>query len=135
MFSYDYTVKIRDTDVSGRLFFTSHLTMAHEAFEALLEKSGFSILDIFRENRIHLPIVHAEADYTQQTRAGEKIRISVACSEIGTTSFSMTYTFNRLPGGECTGSAKTVHVAVNPAEGVKTTLPAALRSVLESCRM
>lgn len=129
MFTYKTKVRLYDTDAAGILFFANQFKIIHDAYEALLEKFGFSFPQMLKDGEYFLPIVHAQSDYLVSLLVGDKIDIGIKVGHIGKTSFSFEYTIRRAK--ILVGSGKTVHVTVNKKTGKKTPLPDQLRKALK----
>ncbi len=129
MFHYKHTIKLRETDAAGLLFFSHQFSMIHDAYEALLEKIGFSFAYLVKKANFFLPIVHAESDYKSPLFVGDRITISVSVLQIGTTSFSFAYELKNSKKG-LVGTAQTVHVTVDKKTGKKIPLPPKMRQAL-----
>ncbi len=126
MFTYKTQIRLHDTDAAGILFFANQFSIVHDAYELLLEKFGFSFPQMLSQGKYFLPIVHAESDYKAQLHVGDRITIAIKVGHIGETSFSFLYTI-RKDGKSLVGTAKTVHVTIDPKTARKTPLPAKLR--------
>ena len=56
IFYYQTKIKLHETDAAGVIFFNNLFKIAHDAYEALLEKINFSIKEILEKlgkNYIH----------------------------------------------------------------------------------
>ncbi|MAD59977.1 MAG: hypothetical protein CMH49_00505 [Myxococcales bacterium] len=129
MFRYSTCLKLRDTDAAGVAFFASYYAIAHDAYEAFLSEQGYSLVSWL--DQVHLPIVHSEADYKAPLRLGDAFTIEVTCLRIGERSFTINYDF--CVEDKVSASLKTVHVAVQKDQSLKTKaigLPAKLKSLL-----
>ncbi len=130
-FVYRHILKLHETDAAGLLFFSHQFTIIHDAYEALLEKIGFSFARMIRKTGFFLPIVHAESDYQAPLFVGDRLAITVRVEKIGTTSFSFVYELLKGPGKELVGAARTVHVTIDKKTGKKTPIPPAMRQALK----
>ena len=90
-FTYEYTVRFRDTDAAGVLYFTNVLNICHEAYEASLEASGINIKQFFTKPVIAFPIVHTAVDFFQPTFCGDKLIIKLTPQKLGTNKFEINY--------------------------------------------
>ncbi len=129
MVTYHTTVKMHDTDAAKVLFFGHQFKMIHDAYEALLEKIGFSFAKILLKSNFFIPVVHAESDYNAPLFVGDKIAIEVTVKHIGDSSFIIGYILKNNKKG-IVGTAKTVHVSVNAKTHKKIPLPLAFRNAL-----
>ena len=125
-----YTVQLHDTDAAGILFFANQLKMVHNVYESMLSKAGFGFQDRFVKKDFFIPIVHAETDFYHSLKDGDAVEIVLDIDRIGTTSFTLSYKIT-IFDGTVAGSAKTVHVTIDPASGKKTPLPTAFREKLQ----
>lgn len=125
---------MRDTDAAGVVFFAAQLALAHEAYEAFMESRGLALGSLVQDGRVHLPIVHAEADYHTPLRLGDAVTISLAAEQLRKRSFSIRYRMIRAPHETLAAEITTVHVAINPETQKKMALPTPLQQALESIK-
>jgi len=130
MFTYQTKIKMHHTDAAGRLFFGHQFAIAHEAYESFLEHIGVSFADILKTKDYFLPIVHAEADYTKPLFVGDLIEIKLKVTNIGQTSFELSYDLKDIKG-QSVGTVSTTHVAVDNTTQKKMPIPKELREKLE----
>lgn len=130
MFTYKTQIRLHDTDAAGILFFARQFSIAHDAYEQLLEKLGFSFPTMLKERSYFLPIVHAESDYKSPLFVGDRITITITVGHVGETSFSFEYAI-RNQKNVLVGTAKTVHVTINKRSRTKIPLPKEIRRGLE----
>ena len=124
------TVRLRDTDAAGILFYASQFLYVHDVYEELLQLIGLPVASILRDEPFILPIVHAEAQYFSPLRAGDEITVVLQVGSIGETSFVLE--FDLLTAGDrLVGKAKTVHVAVSKQTQDKIALPEKLERALK----
>jgi 1,4-dihydroxy-2-naphthoyl-CoA hydrolase len=129
--TFEFTVRLAQTDAAGVMFFARQFELAHLAYEQLLEHLGVPLpADLARSGTL-LPIVHAEADYVAPLRLGDRVRVSVWLRSLGRRSFAIEYEFQRADGTP-TGRAQTVHVALDAGRQRAVDLPEAIRRKLES---
>ncbi|MBT6121278.1 acyl-CoA thioesterase [bacterium] len=121
MFQANTTVKMYDTDAAGILYFASQFRFAHEAFEELLQKEGYTFADFIEREPFLFVIVHAECDYVASLKVGDKIDVNAWISKIGNTSFEFSYHFFR--NMELVGKAKTNHVTLDRVGRKKMEIP------------
>lgn len=128
MFAYEHVVKLHDTDCYGIIFFANQFRFCHDAWQAFLAHDGLPL----QPDRSGMPVipvmVHAESDYLAKVVVGDRLRIEVALAHLGTTSFALGY---RIAGPRGpTGTAKLVHVCVDPVQDTKLPVPQRLREAL-----
>ena len=130
-FTYHSTVKLRDTDAAGLLFFSNIFNITHDAYEAFMDHAGVGIGEFIKEKKYMLPIVHAEADYKKSQFVGDKLVIFIQCEKIGKSSYTLLY--NVLDQqGETTSIVKTVHVVLEKKTRAIVSVPKKLRGALQS---
>lgn len=130
MYTYQTKIKLHETDAAGVLFFSNQFKIIHDAYEGLLEHIGFGFARLIREAKFFLPIVHSESDYKSPLFVGDLIEIHVYVEKVGKTSFTLFYKLLDT-SQNIVGTAQTVHVAIDPAEHKKISLPSGLRAKLE----
>jgi 1,4-dihydroxy-2-naphthoyl-CoA hydrolase len=128
-----YTVKLHDTDAAGILFFANQFKMVHDIYERFLKQIGFGLAERFASRDFFLPIINAEADFSQPLTVGDTIEITLSVAEIGRTSFILKYNLTNLDGISV-GSARTVHVTTDPETQKKIDLPESFRLKLEEIK-
>ncbi|MBT5953305.1 acyl-CoA thioesterase [bacterium] len=128
MFESKTSVKMYDTDAAGILYFASQFRFAHEAFEELLLKEGYTFADLLEREPFIFVIVHAESDYVAALKVGDKIDVKAWVSKIGNSSFEFSYHFFR--DDELVGKAKTNHVTLSRVERQKIEIPNKVKSIL-----
>lgn len=124
------TLRFRDTDAAGIIYFAGYFTLAHEALEACMVHYGIGVGRVIREKEFILPLVHADGDFAAPLRVDDEVLIAVTASAIGRTSFTIEYTMT-TPEGTNVCSAHTIHVAMNREEQKPMPIPEEVRSVLE----
>ena len=129
MFERSYTIRMRDSDAAGLIYFAEQLRIAHETFEEYLESIGFGFGKLLNDTDYVFPIVHAESDYRAPLAVGDRLTIRLEVERIGETSFSLRYTLRRDDGADV-GSVQTVHVATERSTRQKQPLPPYLRELL-----
>lgn len=131
MFTFDYTLRLHDTDAAGVVYFANLLRIAHEAYEAYLASRGVSIRRALDDRTLALPIVHAEADFRAPVKLGDRLAVHLTIAEVGSRSFTSRYAF--LTGdGALAAEARLVHAVLDPESGRATTLPDDLAAILKS---
>ena len=124
-FVYTVTVRLHHTDAAGVLFCSRLLELAHEAYEALLEREGLAMAQILAAGAYRLPVVAAQVEFARPIRVGDRLQIELALNRRGSHSYEVAYRFRDRAGATC-ATALTRHVAVDGATGRPCQLPAAL---------
>ena len=118
------TIRLRDTDATGFLYFTEQLRLAVETLEEL-----FSVAAMLKQGKFCLPIVHAEADYFAPLTVGDVVKIKAARVQLGTSSFTLRYYFLD-PQGEEVGTVTIVHVAIDAKKKSSISVPPSVVQLL-----
>lgn len=129
MFKTHNKVRMHDTDMAGILYFPRQFRFVHDALEDLLASEGTNFETIFHKEQFVFVIVHAEADYLSPLRVGDDLDIMVSVETIGRSSFSFVYKIYKKDG-TLTGSAKTIHVALDTHTRKKIPIPHKLETML-----
>ena len=123
-------IPFQEIDAAGRLFFAHLFHHAHEAYEAFLTHLGLPLEGWLDGSDIHLPLVHAEADYYRPIGLGERIGVEVTVRRLGRRSFTLRHRFLGADG-QPRAMVETVHAAADGASGGGRPLPRVLRRALE----
>ena len=129
MFEYRTQIRMRNTDATGRLFFSEQFNLALEAFEEFLTSINDDVDDLL--DQVELPIVHAEADYKKSLQLRDSLKIILGVTRLGNTSFSVSYFLFNLRTQEKVGSVIIVHVCVDSITKKSMPLPLKLRECFE----
>ncbi|MDR2539726.1 MAG: thioesterase family protein [Chlamydiales bacterium] len=127
MFEYRTQIRMKNTDATGRLFFSEQFNLALEAFEEFL-------FSRFKENlldQVEMPVVHAEADYKKPLQLRDPLNIQLGVKHLGNTSFSVSYLLSNLRTQEEAGRVVIVHVCIDSITKKSRSLPLKLREYLE----
>ncbi len=122
-FTCQTSIKLRDTDAAGVLFFANYFALAHDAYEAFMDGQGINFGREIREGGYIIPVVHAESDYRVPLWAGEAVTITVTVEKVRRRKFTLAYVFHNAEGRRAC-SLRTTHVVVNQKTGKSVPLPA-----------
>lgn len=126
MFIYKRKIRFQDTDAAGVIFFPNQFSFYQEAFEIFLESLGYDIAAMAQKKEYHLPVVHAEADYSAPLYLGDTIEIQLKVTHVGNS--SLTFQADILKQGPIrAGCVKVLHVSVDARTRKKIPLPQGLR--------
>lgn len=128
-FVYKLTIRLRETDATGVLYFADQFKLALEVFEAFLTASGYSLKAILADSKFLTPIVHAESDYFAPLTVGDAVEVQCTVSHVGSSSFTCSYEFFNLQE-ELVGKTSLVHVAVSKETKKSIPIPEELRKCL-----
>ncbi len=130
MFAYATTIKMRDVDAAGVLFYGRYFGLAHDAYEAFMESCGYSSARIMNDEPFIIPVVHAEADYHIPLRLGDAATIQVHADEVKRRAYRIICEM-RTPEGKIACMVRTTHMTVDKAKKKSIPLPESLREALQ----
>jgi 1,4-dihydroxy-2-naphthoyl-CoA hydrolase len=123
-FLYQHTVRFRETDAAGVVYFANTLAACHEAYEASLTESGIEVRLFFSASAIAFPIIHAEADYLQPAFCGDCQEIHLTPMLQSENVFEIQYLiYNAERPERIVSKALTRHLCINPATRQRQSLP------------
>lgn len=126
-FSHHRTVRLADTDAAGVVYFARTLSLCHEAYEESLAAAGISLHDFLGAAGVVVPIAKSEADYLRPLRVGDKLRISVAPTQLSENAFALRFEIFKLaPVEKVAARVRTEHVCTAPAKRERAPLPPTL---------
>ncbi len=126
--AHRFSIRLRDTDAAGVLFFSRLLEHAHDAYESWMTALGFPLARLL-EDGAHLPLVHVEADYLAPLRLGDEVEVIIDVRRLGNSSFELGYDF-LLADKQKAAHAASVHVVMDPSNGQSMALPEDLRRAI-----
>jgi YbgC/YbaW family acyl-CoA thioester hydrolase len=129
MFTYETTIRMRDVDAAGVLFFARYLALAHDAFEAFAEELGYGTARLMQEARFLLPVVKAESRYRTPLHVGEAICIGVRVVDLNRRFATLAYEL-RNQSGDCACEVRITYAALSLDTRKAIPLPEELRAAL-----
>jgi 1,4-dihydroxy-2-naphthoyl-CoA hydrolase len=131
-FSHHYTVRFRDTDAAGVVYFANVLAICHEAYEASLAASGIEARSFFRHPSAAVPIVHASVDFLRPVSCGDRLIVQLIPRPLPENSFEIAYEIFADPKGDRPlAKALTRHVCIDPDRRKRRSLPVILQNWLD----
>jgi 1,4-dihydroxy-2-naphthoyl-CoA hydrolase len=125
--TYYRTIHFSDTDAAGVVYFSSLLSICHEAYENSLQLAGIALKTFFKSSETAIPIVHAEIDFYQPLFCGDRLQINLTATQLNETEFEIVYNiFNELSLDKCVAKAQTKHVSINPEIRKRTPLSSSI---------
>lgn len=117
LFTYSRTVRFKDTDAAGVVYFSNVLAICHEAYEASLVDAEINLKDFFRNPGEAIPIVHAAVDFFRPMFCGDRLLVELTTKPLNNDSFEIHYEIfpDPKPTHHCLGKALTRHVCINPS--------------------
>jgi len=129
-FLYCRTVRFRDTDAAGVVYFANGLVMCHEAYEASLASAGIDLKTFFGHAAVAIPIVHTSIDFFQPMFCGDLLSIRLAAQKLSEHQFQTNYQV--FSADDCLmARAIAKHVCIDPALRSRVKLPAEMCHWLE----
>ena len=124
---YQRRIRMHHTDSAGVVFYANLFVMAHECYESWLEQY-ISLSDLLGRG-IHIPIVHAEADYRGPMRLSEQVSIELSLVQRKNSSFTLQYVFKGANGVEA-AEVRTVHAVIDGQTRESIDIPSFLQDAL-----
>ncbi|MDJ0617407.1 MAG: thioesterase family protein [Calothrix sp. MO_192.B10] len=131
-FIYHRTVRFRDTDAAGVVYFANALAICHEAYEESLEISGINLQDFFGNSSLAFPIVHSSIDFFRPMFCGNKLLVSLIPQKLGIDKFEINYEI--LIADMIVSKAVTRHVCIDTNTRKKNRLPSQMINWLDANR-
>lgn len=128
VFQTTKTLRFREADPAGIMFFGNIFGFAHDAFEEFIQAAGYAYKEWFGQSEVMIPIRHTSGDFTAPFRPGETYSVLVSVASFGETSFTMHYRFQQ--GSTAHAEVKMVHAVVDRQTRRKTALPALIQERL-----
>jgi len=130
MFIYRTTVRLKDTDATGVLYFSEQFKFCLEAFEEFLKEAGYPLQQLIHASPFLIPIVHAEGDYLAPLLVDDEIEVHLSVSRIGTSSFTLAYLLHKK--NSPVGKVSIVHTSISKASQKSIPLPEIVLKILNS---
>jgi YbgC/YbaW family acyl-CoA thioester hydrolase len=128
MFIYRTTVRLKDTDATGVLYFSEQFKFCLEAFEEFLKEAGYPLQKLIHTSPYLIPIVHAEGDYFAPLLVDDEIEVHLSVSRIGTSSFTLSYLLHKQNAP--VGKVSIVHTSMSRSTKKSIPLPQELLDLL-----
>jgi 1,4-dihydroxy-2-naphthoyl-CoA hydrolase len=122
-FSYTRTVRFKDTDAAGVVYFANVLAMCHEACEESLAVSGINLKVFFSNPVVAVPIVHASVDFLRPMFCGDQLLINLITKQRSRDEFEIGYKILEAAADKVVAKAITKHVCIEPISRTRQELP------------
>lgn len=123
-------VRFHEIDRAGIVYFATIFQYCHEAYEDLLVELVGNLEEFFRTKDWGLPLVHAEADYAQPLRLGDRVKIALRPARVGEKSVTYEYTLTDEATGAHRATVRLVHACCTVPGFASRPLPDAVREGL-----
>jgi 1,4-dihydroxy-2-naphthoyl-CoA hydrolase len=130
-FIHQRTVRFRDTDAAGVVYFATVLAICHEAYEESLMAAGLDLKVFFQSPKVAIPIVHADVDFFRPLHCGDRLLIQLTPHAISNHEFEIFYQICLTEQDRPICKASTRHVCIQVAERSRQDLPVELCQWLE----
>ncbi len=126
---YGLRVRYSDCDPQGVVFNANYLTYFDIAITELWREALGPYEEVMRNYDIDLVVAEATVRYTAPIRFDEEVELIARVRHLGTTSMITGIEIEAAAGLAAEGEIR--HVFVQPRDGTKTPIPAAVRAGLE----
>jgi 1,4-dihydroxy-2-naphthoyl-CoA hydrolase len=113
-FSYNRTVRFKDTDAAGVVYFANVLAMCHEACEESLAMSGIDLKVFFSNPAFAIPITHASVDFLRPLFCGDQLLVLLITKQRSADEFEIRYRILEAATDQVVAKATTRHVCIEP---------------------
>lgn len=120
-FTYNRTIRFKDTDAAGVVYFANVLAICHEAYEESLALAEINIKDFFTNPAVAFPVIHANVDFIKPMFCGDKLHISLIPHKQGLDKFEIAYEI--VVDSFIVAKASTRHVCIDANTRTKRELP------------
>ena len=91
-FSTKFTARFSDVDPAGIIYFARLLDFFHRALEIYFEEHlGLSYAEMVQREKIGVPVVRIEGDFTAPVAFGESFLVQVTPQKLGRSSIAIEY--------------------------------------------
>lgn len=122
-FSYSRTVRFKDTDAAGVVYFANVLAMCHEACEESLAASSINLKVFFSNPVVAVPIVHTSVDFLRPMFCGDQVLINLITRQRSGDEFEIGYKILDAVADKVVAKAITRHVCIEPVSRTRKELP------------
>ncbi|MDA0267974.1 MAG: thioesterase family protein [Cyanobacteria bacterium] len=129
VFIYHRTIRFKDTDAAGVVYFANVLSICHEAYEASLADVGVELETFFGKGELAVPIIHADIDFRQPLKCGDDITVHLTAQAIDEHRFSTHYRVMASTDRPA-ATAQTDHICITARDRRRSPLPPQLQQWL-----
>ncbi len=133
-YSLPIVPRYAEVDQQAVVFNGHYLTWFDEAVTGFFDHLGVAYPDLMASG-LDMQLVHTEIDYAEPVRWRDTVRVTVACEQVGTTSFTIGLSVLRRRDGSEESVAvrgRNVYVIVSTEDWTKRPVPDALRKALST---
>jgi len=136
MQNYARTIRFKDTDAAGVVFFANVLTICHEAYEHSLQAIGFDLKLFFSNAGSYaVPVVHAHINFLQPMFCGDRLLVNLNPQQLDPYSFEINYRItNENSKSSLLSIAQTKHICIS-GDRTKLQLPPEIRQWIDMANL
>lgn len=127
-FTYQRKIYFADTDAAGVVYFANLLSICHESYEEFLTNLKINLQNFFTDNKMAIPIIHAEIDFFKPLFCGDLIIINLNPKLINNKVFEISYEIKK--DSVLIATALTRHICINPQTRTTQQIPFIIRENL-----
>jgi 4-hydroxybenzoyl-CoA thioesterase len=132
-FETEFDVRFGDVDYARVVYYPRFFHFFHQALEEWFgAELGLSYSDFVTKRNLGLPTVRVESEFVAPLRYGDRVSVSVAVEEVGTSSVTLRFTAVRLRDGATAARARIKKVFINNDTFASVPVPDDLRERLSS---
>jgi len=132
--NYARTIRFKDTDAAGVVFFANVLTICHEAYEHSLEVIGLDLKLFFSNAGSYaVPIVHAHINFLQPMFCGDRLLVNLKPQQLDPYSFEINYRITN-ENSKLLSIAQTKHICIS-GDRTKLQLPSEIRQWIDMANL
>lgn len=124
------TIRFRDGDPAGIMFFGNIFDFAHDAFEDFITHLGFEWKYWYQNADFAIPLRSTRSEYLAPLFPGKTYQVKICISHLGDSSFTAHYQF--LNGDKVHAIVELTHTFIDPKIIKKISIPENIRSVLQT---
>ncbi|MEL7131480.1 MAG: acyl-CoA thioesterase [Pseudomonadota bacterium] len=122
-----------DCDAAGIVFYPTYFRWMDSVFHEMTRALGFDQRTVVDHDVTATPLVDAGARFVSPVSHGDVLSVTVRVGRMGTTGFTVTYSFRVSDRSVAEGHESRVCVLRNPSGAIaKTPIPDAIRTLLRS---
>jgi acyl-CoA thioesterase FadM len=121
-------IRLGDSDAAGVVYYPRLASLAHDAYEAEMQRLGLDLAELIRSRRLGLPVIEASQRFLAPLRHGDTYRTEISCLAVGERSYRVRIAFVTAIGEAAW--VEQVHCAIDPASGAACRLPEEVSAAL-----
>lgn len=123
------TVRYRDTDSQGHMYFANYLVFADEAMSTYWRSLGWALEDMDAAP-CYTFAVNSNIDFVSECLAFDELEVHVGFSRLGNSSADTAFELRNLRTGEVAAKGRFTHVFADKTTRKSCPIPESLRSAI-----